>query len=83
MRVRPPYSRLSQRFNGFPNQLKAPALFYTATIAIMAAHAISMKPRGEGGWAPNWMSTAGALMFCLSDTVLAFDKFGDAIPNAT
>jgi hypothetical protein len=58
-------------------------LFYTATIAIMAAHAISMTPRGGQVWAPDWIGTAGALMFCLSDTVLAFDKFGDAIPNAT
>jgi len=63
------------------NALKAPVLAYTTVISIMVFSAWLTFLRPE--WTPHaaMLSSIGAVLFMLSDAVLAWNKFVQPIPN--
>ena len=60
--------------------MQIPVFVYTATILLMAIFALNRKDRVlEASFCPIFV---GALLFILSDSLLAFDKFLVPIPYA-
>jgi uncharacterized membrane protein YhhN len=63
------------------NKLKLPVFIYTVAISLMLLSALTTLLRSE--WQPihALAVSSGALLFCLSDTLLAFNKFVSPLPH--
>ena len=63
-------------------QLKTPVFLYSAVISLMLLSALLTLVRGEGQWltGPAILVSAGALLFFLSDSFLAWNKFVAPLP---
>jgi uncharacterized membrane protein YhhN len=59
------------------NKLKVPVLAYSAIISLMLLSALTTLVRGDDQWSagPALAASSGALLFYLSDTLLAWNKF--------
>ena len=57
---------------------KWPVVVYTAVIAAMFIHAVRRMNRTNGK--SFWLLTVGALLFMISDSLLAYNMFGSPIP---
>lgn len=72
----------------YVKKLRIPLLAYTLVISIMLLSALSTlirpEPPSPGGWnaLPALLVSAGAMLFFLSDTSLAWNKFVNAFPYA-
>jgi len=70
-----------------PNDLRIPVVVYVAVLALMAtlalarawSHASTTAPALQGA---RW-AAIGAILFVISDSVLAWDRFGGGLPAAT
>jgi uncharacterized membrane protein YhhN len=65
-----------------PANLYVPVLAYTLMIGLMCILGLCRRPAGH---APLWSSLCsafGAIVFCASDTILAYNRFVDPIPHA-
>jgi uncharacterized membrane protein YhhN len=62
------------------SSLKAPVLVYSIVISLMLLSALITLIRPEWNAAPALVASAGALLFFLSDTLLAWNKFVSALP---
>jgi uncharacterized membrane protein YhhN len=62
------------------NQLQIPVLIYSAVISLMVLSALLTMMRGE--WVPlaAYLASGGALLFFISDTFLAWNKFVTPLP---
>ena len=65
---------------GLPAALRLPVATYVVVIALMAAQAIG-RARTLGG-TPAWTVAAGAALFMVSDSLLAFNRFVTPLPLA-
>lgn len=59
------------------NELKTPVTFYAAVISVMLAFAVHLTKIGKFGW----VIAAGALLFVISDSAIAINKFYNPIPQ--
>lgn len=76
------YRRIAQGLDRAGNsKLKIPVLIYSLMISIMLLSAFFTMLRG--GWKPfhALAASAGAALFCLSDFILAWNRFVGPIPN--
>jgi uncharacterized membrane protein YhhN len=62
--------------------LLIPVLAYTASIAGMIALALSRQPEGYATAWSWWCGSAGTILFAISATVLAYDRFVATLPQA-
>jgi len=70
-----------------PNDLRIPVVVYVVVLALMAtlalarawSHASTTAPALQGA---RW-AAIGAILFVISDSVLAWDRFGGGLPAAT
>jgi uncharacterized membrane protein YhhN len=62
------------------NALKLPVLVYTIVISLMLLSALLTLLRPDWLPTPAWIVSAGALLFFLSDTFLAWNKFVAPLP---
>jgi len=70
-----------------PSDLRIPVVVYVAVLALMAtlalarawSHASTTAPALQGA---RW-AAIGAILFVISDSVLAWDRFGGGLPAAT
>ena len=65
-----------------PEELLLPVSGYVIVIAAMLALALSRRPEG---FAAQWSwrcGAAGAVLFAVSDTLLAYNRFVGAMPHA-
>lgn len=60
--------------------LRVPVVVYVAVLCSMAGQALARALRGE---APARLAARGALLFMLSDSVLAWDRFRGPLPLAS
>lgn len=60
--------------------LRVPVIVYVAVLCSMAGQALARALRGE---APARLAARGALLFMLSDSVLAWDRFRGPLPLAS
>ena len=60
--------------------LRVPVIVYVAVLCSMAGQALARALRGE---APARLAACGALLFMLSDSVLAWDRFRGPLPLAS
>jgi alkenylglycerophosphocholine hydrolase len=65
------------------NQLRIPVLAYTVTISLMLFSALLalVKPEWQAG--PALLVSGGALLFFVSDTLLAWNEFIERLPNGS
>ena len=61
--------------------LKMPVLAYTAVISVMVLSALLTLLRPDWGTHAAVMASLGAALFMLSDAILAWNKFVEAIPH--
>ncbi|HPY53870.1 MAG TPA: lysoplasmalogenase [Treponemataceae bacterium] len=59
------------------NELKVPVVFYAAVISIMLIFAVQLTKIGKFGW----IIAIGALLFVISDSAIAINKFYTPIPK--
>lgn len=74
---------LSLLWSGVPGALRAPVVAYVVCLATMAAQALvwwRASPPGDTG--PARWAALGGLLFMTSDSLLAINKFGSALPLA-
>ncbi|WP_422506609.1 lysoplasmalogenase [Stenotrophomonas sp. GZD-301] len=69
-----------------PDDLRVPVVVYVAVLALMATLALARagawpRPTGEAGRSARWAAW-GAALFVVSDSVLAWDRFGGGLPLA-
>jgi len=57
------------------DKLKIPVLLYSSAISLMLLSALITLVRPEWGEGPAWVVSAGALLFFVSDMLLAWEKF--------
>lgn len=72
------YLRIAQGLEGAgKNKLKIPVLSYSAIISLMLLSALMTLVREDEQWlaGPALAASSGALLFYLSDTLLAWNKF--------
>lgn len=65
-------------WDGIPDPMKLPVGIYASVITVMALSVVNL--RGHVVLATYRVMTAGALLFMLSDSILAAGRFGSAIP---
>jgi uncharacterized membrane protein YhhN len=70
---------LSQLWAGVPAALRAPVLAYVLCLATMAAQAAVWWRSAPAQAAARW-AALGGLLFMASDSLLAFNKFGQPLP---
>lgn len=61
--------------------LRLPILIYSLVISLMLISALLTNFRPEWGRLPALLVTAGALLFFISDSLLALDRFAAPIPH--
>lgn len=66
--------------NGLPHSMRMPVLAYTAVIVCMASHALARAATLRTHAA--YCVAAGAVIFMLSDAILAVNKFTQPVPAA-
>lgn len=59
------------------NELKVPVLFYAVVISMMLIFALQLTKIGKFGW----IIAIGALLFVISDSAIAINKFCTTIPQ--
>lgn len=72
-------------WTSLPVTMKLPVIIYAAAIGIMAAQAFSRAATTSPLTSLHysaWLAAFGALLFMVSDTLLAFDRFHSTIPYA-
>ena len=76
---------LSQLWHGVPAALQVPVVAYVLCLASMAAQAAVWWRVAEGSTTQMWARRAalGGVLFMLSDTLLAFNKFDGPLPLAS
>lgn len=62
--------------------LKAPVLVYAIVICLMVFSALLTLTREEWKMLPAWLCSAGAVLFLLSDSMLAWDRFVKPLTHA-
>jgi uncharacterized membrane protein YhhN len=70
-----------------PNDLRIPVVVYVAVLALMATLALARAwtnsaPTPSAPTSARW-AAIGAVLFVISDSVLAWDRFGGGLPAAT
>lgn len=70
---------LSQLWDGVPAALRLPVLAYVLCLAAMAAQAATWWRSTPSDACARW-AAAGGLLFMVSDTLLAFNKFAAPVP---
>jgi uncharacterized membrane protein YhhN len=70
---------LSQLWSGVPAALRVPVLAYVLCLATMAAQAAVWWRSAPAQAAARW-AALGGLLFMASDSLLAFNKFGQPLP---
>jgi uncharacterized membrane protein YhhN len=76
---------LAYIWNGVPDALRAPVAVYVVVLVLMAAKALQRAGtlvRGDVRFASARRAALGALLFLLSDAILAFDRFAIPLPMA-
>lgn len=63
-------------WNGIPPDMKIPVAAYASVISVMALSVVNLK--GKVADPAFWTLLAGALLFVISDSSLAFAKFGQS-----
>jgi alkenylglycerophosphocholine/alkenylglycerophosphoethanolamine hydrolase len=63
-----------------PPRMTIPLVLYTGVLCGMMWRTVA-RSRGEGT-GPLWPAAAGALVFGLSDSLIAFDRFVTDVPRA-
>jgi len=61
--------------------LKIPVLVYSAVISLMLLSALYTLVRPEWSEGAAWLASSGAMLFFLSDTILAWNKFVHPLSN--
>jgi uncharacterized membrane protein YhhN len=76
---------LCQLWHGVPAALQVPVVAYVLCLASMAAQAAVWWRVADGSGTQTWARRAaiGGLLFMLSDTLLAFNKFDGPLPLAS
>ncbi len=69
------YARIAKGLTGKNRKLKLPVLIYSIVISIMLFSAFTTLSRPEWNLAPAIVASLGALLFYLSDALLAWRKF--------
>ncbi len=62
------------------HKLKIPIIIYAAVISLMLISALVTLTRREWAILPAFLASGGALLFYLSDTFLAWNRFVDPLP---
>lgn len=62
-------------------RLRLPVAFYSLAITLMLSSALLTPLRPDWALAPALLAAGGGLLFYTSDTLLAFDRFLQPIPN--
>ena len=65
---------------GIPEGMRLPVAVYAATISVMALSVLNLRPHIEAAAFSSML--AGALLFMLSDSLIAVQKFGQAFPGS-
>ncbi|HLE16101.1 MAG TPA: lysoplasmalogenase [Anaerolineales bacterium] len=77
------YRRISESLAaGENNRLRLPVLVYTLGISLMVVSALLTLVQPEWRWLtiPSWLVSSGAILFFISDALLAWNRFVSPIP---
>ncbi|MGE5223616.1 MAG: lysoplasmalogenase family protein, partial [Omnitrophica WOR_2 bacterium] len=76
------YNKLSASLSEHKqNGLKIPVLIYAIVISLMLLSAVFTFLKPDWGFPATALVTAGALLFYISDTILAWNKFVSPVHN--
>jgi len=73
-----PLAFVAVLWGGLPSDMRLPVLVYGGVIASMAYTAVTRRRTSSGAWTA---AVAGALLFVVSDSVLAWNRFVTPLPG--